>query len=95
MRDTTVPSLIILIDCGVGLSMLRMSEAKSSTNAVDHDVSETASKSQSRRAGVIKNKFKRQLLYRREKLLKAKEKRERKESRKRQAKQLGEEVRKL
>ena len=59
------------------------------------DPSGTATSRQKGRSGIIKNKLKRQLLYRREKLRKAKERRERKENRKRKAEELGEEVRKF
>ena len=60
-------------------------------NDVD-DPSGTTTSRQKGRSGTIKNKIKRQLLYRREKLRKGKERRERKENRKRKAEELGEEV---
>lgn len=64
-------------------------------DGVDNDPSGTATGRQKGRSGIIKNKLKRQLLYRREKLRKAKERRERKEKRKRKAEELGEEVRRF
>ena len=64
-------------------------------NADDHDPTEANISRRQGRSGIIKNRLKRQLLYRREKLRKAKERRERKENRKRKAEQLGEDVRRF
>ena len=58
----------------------------------DQDTTGTNTSRQKGRSGVIKNKLKRQLLYRKERLRKAKGRRERKVDRKRKAEELGEEV---
>lgn len=63
------------------------------TNVDNQNVTEApVSKRQRGRSGIIKNKLRRQLLYQKEKLRRAKERRERKAKRKREAEQLGEEV---
>lgn len=63
-------------------------------NGVDQTLTETISTTPKGRAGLVKNKLRRQLIYRKERLRKAKEKHDRKVKRKREAKQLGEEVQK-
>ena len=70
-----------------------MSTSVTNDKQDDHDPSGTTTSRPKGSSSIIKNKVKRQLLYRREKFRKAKERRERKENRKRKAEQLGEEVR--
>ena len=61
-------------------------------DGTDQGLAETISTTPKGRASLVRNKLRRQLLYRKERLRKAKEKRDRKEKRKREAEQLGEEV---
>ena len=61
-------------------------------DGADQALTQVISTTQKGRASLVKNKLRRQLLYRKERLRKARERRDRKEKRKREAEQLGEEV---
>ena len=69
-----------------------MSTSVRDNGAIDDGQVVTEAINKKGRAGIVKNKLKRQLLYRKERLRKAREKRDRKQNRKREAEQLGEEV---
>jgi len=72
-----------------------MAEVKELSNGEQTEIEPrvvATSNKQKWRSGIIKNKLRRQLLHQKERLRKARERRERKEDRKRKAEELGEEV---
>lgn len=68
------------------------SVASKEPDGADQVLTQVISTTQKGRASLVKNKLRRQLLYRKERLRKARERRDRKEIRKREVEQLGEEA---